>query len=285
MCAARAGIGDGVLAGLPDLPVDGLGDSDARTLLLENLLGPVDAAVCEQIITECHGNPLALLELPRTWNAAELAGGFGIPARQPVASKIEQSFAKRLQLLPAETQLFVLAAAAEPLGDPLLLHRAAEGLGLDSSCVRPCGGRRAPRRERARRVRASPRPLGRLRLRVGRRPSACAPSTRRGHRRRARPRPPRVASRACHSGARRGCRRRARALGRARSSSRWRRCGGSLPRTGERALAGFSEAGTTRAQGCGGQAARRARLKPPRHSSPSRWMGRSTSSKAPRRSA
>ena len=137
MCAARAGIGDGVLAGLPALPVNGLGDSDARTLLLENLPGPVDAAVCEQIIAESHGNPLALLELPRTWNTAELAGGFGIPARQPVGSKIEQSFAKRLRLLPAETQLFVLAAAAEPLGDPLLLHRAAENLGLDPAASGP----------------------------------------------------------------------------------------------------------------------------------------------------
>ena len=140
----------------------GLGDSDARTLLLENLPGPVDAAVCEQIIAESHGNPLALLELPRTWNTAELAGGFGIPARQPVGSKIELSFAKRLRLLPAETQLFVLAAAAEPSGDPLLLHRAAENLGLDPACVRPCAGRRAPRRQRTRRVRTPSRPLSRL---------------------------------------------------------------------------------------------------------------------------
>ena len=137
VCTARAGIGDGVLAGLPALPVNGLGDSDSRTLLLENLPGPVDAAVCEQIIAECHGNPLALLELPRTWDTAELAGGFGIPARQPVGSKIEQSFAKRLQLLSPETQLFVLAAAAEPLGDPLLLHRAAENLALDPAASGP----------------------------------------------------------------------------------------------------------------------------------------------------
>jgi DNA-binding CsgD family transcriptional regulator len=137
VCAARAGIGDGVLAGLPALTVKGLGETDARTLLLENLPGPVDAAVCAQIITESHGNPLALLELPRTWNSAELAGGFGIPTRQPVGSRIEQSFTTRLRLLPPETQLFVLAAAAEPLGDPLLLHRAAEILGLDPATSGP----------------------------------------------------------------------------------------------------------------------------------------------------
>ena len=137
VCAARSGVGDGILAGLPALPVNGLSDHEARTLLLENLPGPIDATVCEQIITESHGNPLALLELPRTWNTAELAGGFGIPARQPVGSKIEQSFAKRLRLLPPETQLLVLAAAAEPLGDPLLLHRAAEKLGLGPAASGP----------------------------------------------------------------------------------------------------------------------------------------------------
>ena len=137
VCAARTGIGDGVLAGLPDLSIQGLGDSDARALLLENVYGPLDAAVCEQIITESHGNPLALLELPRTWNVAELAGGFGLPGSHPVVSKIEESYAKRLLRLPAETQLLVLAAAADPLGDPVLLHRAAETLGIDMAAADP----------------------------------------------------------------------------------------------------------------------------------------------------
>ena len=91
VCAARTGIGDDVLTGLPELSIHGLGDSDARALLLEHVPGPLDAAVCGQIIAESHGNPLALLELPRTWNAAALAGGFGLPGSQPVGTKIEQS--------------------------------------------------------------------------------------------------------------------------------------------------------------------------------------------------
>ena len=81
--------------------------------------------------------PLALLELPRTWNVADLAGGFGLPDSQPVASKIEQSYVRRLRLLPSDTRLLVLAAAAEPLGDPLLLHRAAETLGVDMAAADP----------------------------------------------------------------------------------------------------------------------------------------------------
>ena len=137
VCAARTGTGEDVFDGLPELSIDGLEDSDARALLLENVHGPLDAAVCEQIIAESHGNPLALLELPRTWNTGELAGGFGLPASHAVVSKIEQSYAKRLVQLPAETQLFVLTAAAEPLGDPVLLHRAAETLGLERTASGP----------------------------------------------------------------------------------------------------------------------------------------------------
>ena len=137
VCAARTGIGDDVLAGLPELPIRGLGDSDARALLLANVPGPLDAAVCDQIVTESHGNPLALLELPRTWNVADLAGGFGLPSRQPVAGRIEQSYARRLQLLPSDTQLLILTAAAEPLGDVVLLHRAAGTLGIDLAAAGP----------------------------------------------------------------------------------------------------------------------------------------------------
>ena len=137
VCAARTGIGDEVLAGLPELPVRGLGDSDARALLLASVPGPIDAAVCDQIITESHGNPLALLELPRTWNVAGLAGGFGLPGSQPAAGRIEQSYVRRIRLLPADTRLLILTAAAEPLGDRVLFHRAAGALGIDIAAAGP----------------------------------------------------------------------------------------------------------------------------------------------------
>ena len=137
VCAARTGAGDDVLAGLPVLAIHPLGDSEARALLLANVPGPLDARVCDQIITESHGNPLALLELPRTWNVTGLAGGFGLPSGQPVAGRIEQSYVRRLQLLPSDTQLLVLTAAAEPLGDVVLLHRAAETLGIDIAAAGP----------------------------------------------------------------------------------------------------------------------------------------------------
>ena len=134
--AARTGPGDGVLAGLPELVVGELRQSDALALLLDNLQGPLDAAVCQRIVAESHGNPLALLELPRTWSVVELAGGFGSPEEGlAIAGRIEESYVRRLRSLPSGTQLLVLAAAAEPVGDPVLLQRAAERLEIDMTAV------------------------------------------------------------------------------------------------------------------------------------------------------
>ena len=137
VCAARPGIEGGVLAGLPTLPVGGLSDRDARSLLRDNVHSPLDEAVVDRIVAESHGNPLALLELPRTWRAADHAGGYGLPGSRPVAGKIEQSYAQRLEQLPSETRLLVLTAAAEPLGDPVLLLRAAAALGIEMSAAAP----------------------------------------------------------------------------------------------------------------------------------------------------
>jgi len=136
VCATRTGVGDGVLAGLPSLDIRGLSEGDARRLLLDHVYSPIDEAVADQIVTESRGNPLALLELPRTWSP-DLAGGFGLPASEPVAGRIEDSYIQRLRLLPTDTRLFVLTAAAEPLGDPALLGRAADILGVDMAAAAP----------------------------------------------------------------------------------------------------------------------------------------------------
>ena len=76
------------MAGLPELTVRGLGDQDALALLDAVVTGPVDGRVRDRIVAEAHGNPLALLELPRAWTTAELADGFEHPDRRrwPAAS-------------------------------------------------------------------------------------------------------------------------------------------------------------------------------------------------------
>ncbi|WP_433298749.1 AAA family ATPase [Pseudonocardia sp. CA-142604] len=119
-----------VLVGLPELVVSGLGDADARLLLESALQGGLDERVRDRFIAETRGNPLALLELPRGLSANELAGGFAVPAGQPLVSRIEHSFHRRLRALPGDTQRLLLTAAAEPIGDVMLLWRAAGLLGI-----------------------------------------------------------------------------------------------------------------------------------------------------------
>ena len=101
------------------------------------IAGRVDERVIERIVAETRGNPLALLELPRGLSAAELAGGFGVSSTQPLSARLEQSFLGRVRSMPDQTQRFLLLAAAEPVGDPALLMRAAELVGLGVEAAAP----------------------------------------------------------------------------------------------------------------------------------------------------
>ena len=118
------------LDGLPKLAVEGLRDGDARALLGSAVRVPLDERVRERLVAETRGNPLALLELPRGLTPDELAGGFGLLDAPGLSGRIEDSFRRRLSGLPADTQRLLLIAAAEPVGDPVLVWRAARRLGI-----------------------------------------------------------------------------------------------------------------------------------------------------------
>ncbi len=123
------------LRGLPELEVHGLRDGDARALLASALPFPLDEQVRDRIVAETSGNPLALLELPRGLTATELAGGFAFGDAALMSGRIEESFLRRVEALPEESRSLLLVAAAEPAGDPLLVWRAAETLGIDASAA------------------------------------------------------------------------------------------------------------------------------------------------------
>src|SRR4051812_46799516 len=125
------------LAGLPELIVEGLADGDARALLASALPGVLDDRIRDRIVGETHGNPLALLELPRGLTPAELAGGFGLPDRDPLSGRIERSFRRRFEALPPDSRRLLLTAAAEPIGDVTLLWRAAGRLGIPAEAAAP----------------------------------------------------------------------------------------------------------------------------------------------------
>ncbi|MGE0216044.1 helix-turn-helix transcriptional regulator [Mycolicibacterium sp.] len=117
-----------LLADLPELPLAGLSDADARELLDSVMLTGMDPRVRDRIVAETRGLPLAILEVPRSISAAELAGGFWISGKRSSPAAVEQSYVRRIQALPPATRQLLLLAAAEPLGDAALFLRAATRL-------------------------------------------------------------------------------------------------------------------------------------------------------------
>jgi hypothetical protein len=85
VCAARPLDEENVLALLPVLHVRGLAVADAPQAPARPLAGPLDPAVAARMVAECAGDLRTLLELPRSWTTAQLAGGFGVPEDRQVA--------------------------------------------------------------------------------------------------------------------------------------------------------------------------------------------------------
>ncbi|WP_127509586.1 helix-turn-helix transcriptional regulator [Actinoplanes solisilvae] len=125
------------LDGFPELEIGGLGENDARALLESVVAGPLDTRVRDLIVAETGGNPLALLELPRGLTFTQMAGGFGLPGAVSLARRIEDSFRRQMESLPDQTRSLLLLAAADSSGDPSLVWRAAEHMGIPVQAAAP----------------------------------------------------------------------------------------------------------------------------------------------------
>ncbi|SCF46616.1 regulatory protein, luxR family [Micromonospora matsumotoense] len=118
---------------LPRLAVAGLAASEALDLLRLSALSNLDGPVLERIVAEAGSNPLALVEFARD------ADPLGLPnvVTGGVQGALEAQFTRRVLRLPARTRLALVLAAAEPLGDIMLLRRAMTVLGLDAADLTP----------------------------------------------------------------------------------------------------------------------------------------------------
>jgi len=138
--ARRADGARGELAGLAELSVGELAEPDARALLATTVHDRLEERVRDRIIAEAAGNPLALVEFAREiTEAGKLAGGFGVSpwVARPLADRVAERYLARVTGLPAATRRLLLVAAAEPLGDPMLLQLAGLRLGLRIADLAP----------------------------------------------------------------------------------------------------------------------------------------------------
>jgi DNA-binding CsgD family transcriptional regulator len=125
------------LSGVSELTVAPLRDADAHALLASAMPGKFEESIRNRIVAESHGNPLAILELPRGWTPAAFAGGFGLPDGVSVSAKVEESFRRRLTPLPDDSRRLLLVAAAEPIGTSALVFAAAAQLGISAEAAEP----------------------------------------------------------------------------------------------------------------------------------------------------
>ena len=121
---------------VPELLLGGLPHAEVRTLLSLMIPGRLDEPVIERIIAETRGIPLLVHEMLRGISSAELAGGFGVPSI-PEPERFADGFLERTEQLPSDSRKLLLAAAAEPVGDPLLLWRSAALLDIPTAAAQP----------------------------------------------------------------------------------------------------------------------------------------------------
>ncbi len=112
---------------LPVLELDPLGPRAAAEVLDRGAAG-LDARTRSFVLDVARGNPLALIELPRTVTAAGVLGA----DRLPLTRRLENSFAARLADLGAATRTALEIAALADSGD-LAEIVAATGLVLGSA--------------------------------------------------------------------------------------------------------------------------------------------------------
>jgi DNA-binding CsgD family transcriptional regulator len=118
------------LEGLPELRLSELGDEDSRELLRREVAGTLDRAVTDRLLGEAEGNPLALIELAHSLTAEQLSGMAPLPEHLPLGEQLERTLMRNVRALPADVQSMLVLVASEQSGDPEVLGRAADSLGL-----------------------------------------------------------------------------------------------------------------------------------------------------------
>jgi DNA-binding CsgD family transcriptional regulator len=121
--------------GLSDLQVTGLMEDAARELLAAAAGGPVASRVSDRIVAETAGNPLGLVEFGGELTAGERSGAVPLTGPLRFGCRLAGLYLSRVRTLPADAQILLLVLAADQLGDPAKVWRAACQLGIGPEAV------------------------------------------------------------------------------------------------------------------------------------------------------
>ena len=133
--AIRDGETDEPLAtGLPELELGGLEEAPALELVARTA-GEVAPAVARRLWAQTHGNPLALVEIPRNLTSAQRTGRVALDEPLPVGRRLEESFAARAAALPDATRRALLVAATSYTGATDTILAALGVLGLPANAL------------------------------------------------------------------------------------------------------------------------------------------------------
>jgi DNA-binding NarL/FixJ family response regulator len=126
--------------GVPELRLGGL-DTKAATGVLGEHAGDLAPQVRDQIIEECQGNPLGLIELSAALTPGQRAGQLSPGAFHvgpvPVPGRIQEVFQRQIGELPEPTRLLLLAAAANDSDELALVLRVGGTLGTSVDHLEP----------------------------------------------------------------------------------------------------------------------------------------------------
>src|SRR5207249_4230880 len=127
-------------AGLPELALSGLDDTQSAALLAEHC-GELAPVVRDRVVAESGGNPLTLVELSRMLDPDQRAGklpplGLYTEASSPLG-RAENAFRERIGALPERSRTLLTVAAAEGTGELGLVMRAATALGAGVTDLEP----------------------------------------------------------------------------------------------------------------------------------------------------
>jgi DNA-binding CsgD family transcriptional regulator len=125
LLATRSAEEPTVFEDLDHLDIDPLDPAASQELLFRSEEGSLPDPVADKILAWSAGNPLAIIELPRSLSAGQRAGAEPIPDLPDRPERLRAAFLARLDDLDDDARRLLLLAAADTTGEVRTLEAAA----------------------------------------------------------------------------------------------------------------------------------------------------------------